>query len=586
MRRRAAALLLLLLPAPLSAVPQAAESARRRVDASYSRQTAYVSPDPLVDRLQDLFAPTLEANRKRFRARLGPVSGFGAGTLYPQIWLRDSATILPLSRYLYSREHLTSWLEEHLAHQKPSGELYDWIAAGAAANFTEWAPRAADVFRSGAVVVSADKNTVEADQEASAVLAVSQVFAITGDGAWLRKPIAGRTILERADLALSYLLRERFDERLGLVTSGFSADWGDVAPIHPDQRAIYLDAPTPLVVGLYTNALVHGAARELAGLHRAVGTTARAAYWEDRAARIRASLVAQLWQEGRGFFRMHRLIAASTDPRWDDSDIFAMGGNSVAALLGVADDRQAARIFDVAEMRRREHRVSTIAGTLLPPFPKGFFKHPVMVEPWSYQNGGQWDWFAGRLVLAEFERGHAARAFSHLRELAAKAARCNGLYEWHTRSGEGRGSPRYAGAAGALAGAVLQGLFGVSLDAGELTVKARLVEASGEAHLYQPATDTFVAYGYRYDERARSILMNYRSNHPRAGRLELLLPQGLRPARALLDGRAVSFEVTTVGQDAYAVLRTTWAPHEMQLALRRGAAAAPAPGSPAAAPRP
>ena len=74
------------------------------------------------------FGPALAANRKEFPAQSGMVRGFGAGSGYAQIWFRDSATSIPLIRYLYGREYLTSWLEEHLLYQDANGELLDWFA--------------------------------------------------------------------------------------------------------------------------------------------------------------------------------------------------------------------------------------------------------------------------------------------------------------------------------------------------------------------------------------------------------------------------------------------------------------------------
>ena len=86
--------------------------------------------DPAIDALQDLFRPTLESNRKEFQGRFTRVQGFRAGAGYPQLWVRDSSGLAPLSRWLYPRGYLTSWLEEMLAHQQPDGALFDWIAAG------------------------------------------------------------------------------------------------------------------------------------------------------------------------------------------------------------------------------------------------------------------------------------------------------------------------------------------------------------------------------------------------------------------------------------------------------------------------
>jgi len=141
------------LPAPLPAA-----------DASAIR-----ADEPAFVHLWGYFRPTLDANEKQFRGLTGTVHAFGAGSLYPQIWLRDSATLIPLTRYLYPETHLRSWIEEHFAHQQPGGAMYDWIAAGPLEHFVAWAPQAVLVSAVGASPLTADKNTIEADQESSAV---------------------------------------------------------------------------------------------------------------------------------------------------------------------------------------------------------------------------------------------------------------------------------------------------------------------------------------------------------------------------------------------------------------------------------
>jgi hypothetical protein len=564
--RRASAVLAggLLLAVVLSRPIVETRAAERVVDAGYSHQTAYAIGDPALDGLQDLFRPTLEANRKEFTGRAGAVKAFGAGASYPQVWLRDSATLIPLARYHYPREYLTSWLEEHLANQAADGGLDDWIAAGPVSEFARDAPRARQVFRAGAATLTADKNTVEADQESSAVLGVCQAFAITGDRAWLRKRIGGLPILVRAADALHFLLTKRFDSRLGLVTSGYSADWGDVSPVHADQQAIYLDDVTPRVGGLYTNSMFAMAADCLGDLHAAVGDD-RVELWRARAREIEGEVNRHLWQEGRGFYRMHEPLVRTGLP--DDAGIFPAGGNAVALLSGIADSARARRIFATAEARRRRFAVSTIAGTLLPPYGAGLFRHPAMREPWTYQNGGQWDWFGARLVLAAFNRGESERARRWLGELARKAQRSGGLYEWHTREGEGRGSRTYAGSAGVLAAAVFEGLFGVSLSADELSLAVRLGAEPGRIHLYEPATGTFVAY--QYQPSAYALVLEYDSNHRHRGSVGLLVPKGQRVLRMRLDAKAVSFRTRTVGRDVYVTAETSWGRHRLEVVLSR-----------------
>jgi hypothetical protein len=470
------------------------------------------------------------------------------------VWLRDSATLIGLARYHYPLPFLASWIEEHFAHQAENGELQDWIAAGPVSEFQRWAPNARSLPGVGALALSADKNTVEADQESSAVLAAARVYAVTRDGAWLARPVRGVSLLERCQRALQFLVRRRSGGAHGLVLSGFSADWGDVSPVHADQRALYLDAGTPRVAGLYTNALFLSAAQALAELLRERGEPGRAAYWDAIVRHARVGVEAALWQPQRGFYRMH--VPETAAPGFDDSHIFAMAGHAEALAAGLVDEGRARRVFQVAEAGRREHGVSTIAGTLLPPFPRAFFRHPALAEPWSYQNGGQWDWFAGRFVLAAFERGESERAFAWLQELAEKARRNGGLHEWHTRDGVGRGSPHYAGSAGALARALYEGAFGVRWSGERLDLDVRLGGRSGAIELQQPATGGFM--GYRYVAEAGSLSLDCRGDRPRSGSLALRLPPGRRAAGVSADGRSLAFDERVVGSDRYIVLRERW----------------------------
>jgi hypothetical protein len=533
-------------------------------------ETTYMASDDAITRLLPLIRSSLEANRKQFRGRTGLVRGFGAGTLYPQVWLRDSATLIPATRFLYPREHLTSWIDEHLSHQRADGSLQDWIAAGEAARFVADAPRAAEVFRAPGIVLTADRNTSESDQESSGVSAAAQVFAITGDRAWLRRPVAGRPLLSRLDAALEYVRTQRFDAARGLVKAAFTADWGDVTPVYADQRAIYLDASTPVVAGLYASALYVRAARDLAGLHRAIGDAEGGRRWDDRARLTADAIERHLWQQGRGFYRMHTVVSWPGPGRApDDDDRFGMGGNAVALLAGIGDDARMRRVMGVALERQRRFRMSTISGVLLPPYPSGFFRHPILREEFAYQNGGEWDWFGGRLLLAAFERGQAGAARRELARIAAQAVRGGGLYEWNTRDGQGKGSARYAGSAGALGGAILAGLYGVDLRAEGLDLHVRLADLSGRLRAFEPASGTTVSYEYTCDSSRRRVTLRYEASRRDRGTVEVLLPPGRTAAQARLDGGAARpLAIRTIGDDTYARLETDWAPHRLEIALR------------------
>jgi len=560
--------------ASLSAREQEQPAPQTQADNTDSHRTRYSSGNESLNRLQDFFPLTLRSTEKHFQGRQGLVKGFGAGSAYPQIWLRDSATVIPVSRYYYGAEYLTTWLEEHLSYQREDGSLNDWIASGARLNFLAGAPRAKEVYRamnaagSQTIIITADKNTTEADQETSAVDAAYQVFQIRGNLKWLRKNINRDPIVNRLDRSLEYLLKARFDSRHGLLSNAFTADWGDVSPLYSDQRAIYLDDKTPLVAGLYTNVLFYRAAGQLQQIYRALGQTSRAAYWQRKAAMVRENINKYLWQEDKGFYRVHLDLRPARARGWqDDSNIFAMGGNGLAVLYSVADDAQSARILEVAEKRQREFGLSTIAGVLLPPYPRGFFKHPAVNEEYNYQNGGQWDWFAGRFLLAEFERGYSARAYEQLVGIANKTVTNNGLYEWHTKDGKGMGSSDYAGSAGSLAGAVFQGLYGVYLNDKTLNLRVRLRDQPGQVHLYEPATDKYVSYQYHYLEESQTLKLNYQSNSRGVGKVCVLLPENRQPKELMVDGKKKVFIRETTGADTYGCFSTDWKAHQLELKI-------------------
>jgi len=213
--------------------------------------------------------------------------------------------------------------------------------------------------------------------------------------------------------------------------------------------------------------------------------------------------------------------------------------------------------------------MSTLSGVLLPPYPAGFFRHPILGETYAYQNGGEWDWFGGRLLLAAFERGQARAARRELSRIAAQAVRNRGLFEWSTRDGQGRGSGHYAGSAGALGAAALAGLYGIDLRHDGLALRVRLGELSGRVAVTEPATGGSVAYEYTCDTARRRATLSYRASVRAPGTVEVLLPPGRTAAEARLDGGvARTLEARTIGDDRYVGLSTDWAPHRLELALR------------------
>ena len=407
---------------------------------------------PFLQRVRAVLSrvpPTLAKNHKTFAVPDGVIEGFGAGEAYPQIWLRDSSWIVDAAAAHYPKETLTSWLDLHLANAERNGRLVDWVAGGSAAAFREWAPR---VREKGGIAF--DTNSNESDQEPSASLAWCRIEALMGADV----PKGDR--VAKLIKAMDALLRDRTDSKTGLVWSGLTADWGDVSPVYPDQRAIYLDAKTPKTLSLYSNVMAWAALDCLASLE---GPKARQDGLAARAAKLKDRIRSGFWMKEKGFFRIRLPMDPVPAGFVDDGDRFALGGNALAALFGVADDPEAESIFDAAERLRAANRFSTISTTLIPPYPPGTFQHPAMREPFQYQNGGQWDWFGAALVQAEFERGHSAQARAHLDQIANRVLAAGpGLHEWYGQDGTPQGSAAYAASAAAIHNAIVRGLLGIT----------------------------------------------------------------------------------------------------------------------------
>jgi len=521
----------------------------------YGRFTNFQSGRKELAGLLKLIRITLNHNDAAFQGRTGRVEGFKAGTTYPQIWLRDANTILPASRWFYDRNHLDSWLREQLAYQREDGSLFDWFDAEG----------------------RTDKNTVETDQETSALQAAGQVVALLGQD-WLQQNIGGRTALDRLERALLYVLADRFDEKLGLVTGAHTIDWGDVEDVDADQQAIYLDGRSHLTADIYDQAMFYQAARELAVLMEAAGLKEKAMFWTVQADSLRKKTNARLWQPERGFFRVHIHLDPGYVHPFPEDEMFAMGGNVVAIQSGLADEIQRNLILKKALELQKAYGQSTISGVLLPPYPTGVFKHPAVARPYQYQNGGQWDWFGGKLVYALFDNGFSRAAKDRLREIILKNMRQGGLSEWDDPAGNPRGSDFFSGSAGSLAQALFEGYFGLRLGRSAFSLEPRLGGEEARVHAYLPAADLYLAYEQRVAADGRTLVLDFNSNFAGTGTVKVLLPWMYIPGESreasaeemavTLDGRPVVFRKTRVEQDEFVIIQTDFKNHRLKIRLK------------------
>ena len=474
--------------------------------------------------LQFFIKSTLQENTTAFFGFSGPIYAFNAGEGYPQFWVRDLATIVPVAQYYFDAPYLSSWIDEFFFFQNGDGSIYDWIDSHGLC----------------------EKNTVESDQESSLILAAYTYFAATNDVEWLQKHTAS------LDSALTFLLQNRMEPHTQLIWSGYTADWGDNSPVYGDHSTAFLDPHTPMVVNLYTNALFVRACSRLSQMYLAIGNKARSLFWKkiDENWRRRIKEVFRFSK----YYRMHAQRILSEDKRLAIShSIFPLGSNAAAILSEIPDNTQVRQIYHEAKARQEKYGISTISGVLLPPFPENFFNYPDLKKPFSYQNGGQWDWIGGRFILGLYETGLVTEATKELAAIARKVIKNGGFFEWDTPDGEGRGNAQYAGGAAAVGQAIIEGLFGISTKPKGWDVTIRLGNNQGEIRAYRPVTNSSIHYHYK-PQKDKIYIRIERSNRNEDVLLKIWKPGG--PWKSLVvNGREINYARKEVNGTFYYILK-------------------------------
>jgi hypothetical protein len=358
-----------------------------------------------------------------------------AGSHYPEVWIRDLNTFLEFDlRTGGNSTPIRAALLRFIEAQAVNGAIPDGYSGG-------------EVF----------KNTTESDQESSLVQAVATYVAETGDRAFLTTEVDGRSVLEHLQRALEYLWSDKMDGKYGLVWSGVTVDWGDVQAY--STAATKLSATSPRAMDIYTNAMFSIAIRSflgLPGLSNSIVVT-----WSRRRATLDSDIHRWLWNQATEQYRPHLYVGQSPfPPSLDENGVFFEGGTPVAIQAGLLNHAQILASLSHMVSDMREAHADSIGITVYPPYPASAFpccrSGPYSMAPYSYQNGGDWDWFGARMVQDLTENGLYAQAYDAILPMLARVVKAGNFYEWWTLTGEPEGSPSYGGAAGELGLAALQ----------------------------------------------------------------------------------------------------------------------------------
>jgi hypothetical protein len=408
------------------------------------------SDAPANSRDADLASQILADQNLRHVLRLAQnllSSGLDAGNNYKATWIRDMNTFIQVALGVNPPQQFREALLTFFKFQGPSGDIVDlyWPA--------DPAKPVNNTYRTSALTpgLIADKNTVEIDQESSLMQAVFKYVSATHDQTILEERIAEITVRERLAQALQYLLTERFDREHGLVWSATRADWGDVQPESP--RGVRLDASSHRALSIYDNAMLVIAINNF--LQLPGGSTRETAHWKTTCDGLKKNIRKHLWDSKQQKFIPHVYLAGSPFPAdFDENVIFYHGGTAVAIEAGLLTRPEVLRSLDHMDEDVRAAGASSIGLTLYPAYPEGFFKNPQLREPYSYQNGGDWCWFGGRMIQQLVRFGYIAEAYRDLRPMVDRVVRTGSFHEWWTRDNQPRGSSDFRGSAGVLGQAI------------------------------------------------------------------------------------------------------------------------------------
>jgi len=373
-------------------------------------------------------------------------TGLTAGSGYGEVWIRDLNTFIELSLQVNAPAPSRDALLLFFMFQGPEGDIPDGYIPKAQGNVGykyRRSPLAPDLL--------AHKNTVETDQESSLVQAVRKYIAITGDRSILDEKVDGVAVRERMSRALDYVLRRRFDAEHGLVWGATTVDWGDVQPEH--KWGVELDENSHRTLDIYDNAMFLIAINDYLSL---VDDAAQSTHWRKARDDLRANVRKHLWDEKRRKFIPHVYLDGSPFPKdFDEAAVYYHGGTAVAIEAGLLSREEIQDSLRQMVDNVRRAGAGSIGLTLYPVYPQGTFKNPSMC-PYSYQNGGDWCWFGGRMIRQLARHGLVEEAYRELKPMAARVLRHGDFHEWWSLDNQPRGSKQYRGSAGVLGMAIVE----------------------------------------------------------------------------------------------------------------------------------
>jgi len=283
----------------------------------------------------------------------------------------------------------------------------------------------------------------------SLVQAVYKYINKSGEVAMLNEVVNGKTVAQRLEFALDYLLTNRYSMQYKLLWGGTTVDWGDVQP--EDNPGVLLNNNSHPAIDIYDNAMFIIAAQNFISLVKSSPIVFLK--WAKVLEDLKANVRKYLWT-GSKFVPHIYLEKGSPFPQnFNEQAIYYNGGTAVAIQAGLLSKDEISTALQTMAQNQQKAGAQSLGLTVYPAYPEGYW-HNSCCGPYSYQNGGDWTWFGGRMIQGLIENGFVEEAHQFIQPMIQRVIKNHGFYEWYSLSGAPQGSADFKGSAGVLGKAI------------------------------------------------------------------------------------------------------------------------------------
>lgn len=372
--------------------------------------------------------------------------GFNAGDGYSEVWIRDYNTFIDLSAEVFEPKVIEENLLVFFRLQGEDGNIIDGFIPKEKAVVTEGGYQY--IYSDLEPTYCGHKNNVETDHESSLVQAVYKYVKKSGNTDFLNNKVGDFTVAERMEMSMDFLMKYRWSEKFGLIYGATTADWGDVQHSHP--WGVFITEDTKYSVDIYDNAMLIIA---LDNMMEIIPQTKEK--WQIIRTNIAKNTMEVLWDIKNQKFIPHKYLTVSPYPDdFNENEIFYHGGTAVAIQAGLLNKEQIKMSLDKMIANVKVSGAGSIGLTMYPPYPAWAFENKGMY-PYGYQNGGDWTWFGGRMIIALIENGFIEEAYEQAIPMFERVVKNNGFFEWYTVDNKPEGSGTFKGSAGVLYDVIL-----------------------------------------------------------------------------------------------------------------------------------